>query len=135
MAVRSLDDVIDFHNQNEEETLKYGQKWFLEAQKTSGLLTDPDYLKELLDDQRLSKEEGIDYTLDEHKLEAIVFPNNIGAGIPAKAGYPSITVPVGLTKKNEPVGITFTGTAFSEPTLIEIAYGYEQASQKELRRN
>ncbi|MFD2638117.1 amidase family protein [Piscibacillus salipiscarius] len=130
VAVRSLDDVIDFHNQNEEETLKYGQKWFLEAQKTSGLLTDPDYLKELLDDQRLSKEEGIDYTLDEHKLEAIVFPNNIGAGIPAKAGYPSITVPVGLTKKNEPVGITFTGTAFSEPTLIEIAYGYEQASQK-----
>lgn len=127
VPVRSIDDVIEFHKQHEEKTLKYGQKWFLEAQKTSGLLTDPAYLNELLEDQRLSKEEGIDATLNEHNLDAIVFPNNIGAGIPAKAGYPSITVPAGLTEKNEPVGITFTGTAFSEPTLIEIAYSYEQA--------
>ncbi|TFB14294.1 amidase [Filobacillus milosensis] len=128
VPVRSIKDVINFHNDHEEDTLKYGQKWFLEAEKTSGLLTDNDYLKELLDDQRLSKEEGIDYTLNQHNIDAIVFPNNIGAGIPAKAGYPSITVPAGLTEKGEPVGITFTGTAFSEPTLIEIAYAYEQAS-------
>ena len=59
----------------------------------------------------------------------MVFPNNFGAAIPAKAGYPSITVPCGYTKANEPVGITFTGKAFSEPTLIKIAYAFEQATK------
>ncbi|RPF50633.1 amidase family protein [Aquisalibacillus elongatus] len=130
VPVRSMADVIEFNNKYDEDMLPYGQKWFLEAEKTSGLLTDPDYLKELLDDQYYSKEQGIDYTLEEHQLDAIVFPNNIGAAIPAKAGYPSITVTAGLTEKGEPVGITFTGTAFSEPTLIEVAFGYEQASFK-----
>ncbi|WP_188207254.1 amidase family protein [Alkalibacillus aidingensis] len=128
IKVGSIDDIIDFHHENEEETLKYGQKWFLEAAKTTGLLTESDFLDELLSDQYLSKEQGIDYTLNEEQLDAIVFPNNIGAGIPAKAGYPSITVPAGYTDQGEPVGITFTGTAFAEPSLIEIAFGYEQAS-------
>ncbi|PKR76875.1 amidase [Halalkalibacillus sediminis] len=128
VPVRTFDDIIDFHNKHPEETLKYGQKWFEEAAKTSGQLTEPAYLKELLEDQFYSKEEGIDATLQEYDLDAIVFPNNIGAAIPAKAGYPSITVPAGYTEKNEPVGITFSGTALSEPTLIELAYGYEQAT-------
>ncbi|MGM8216612.1 amidase family protein [Bacillaceae bacterium W0354] len=128
--VRTFEDIIEFHNQNEDVMLKYGQTLFLEAEKTSGKLNDPAYLKELLEDQYLAKEQGIDYTLEENELDAIVFPNNVGSGIPAKAGYPSITVPAGATEKGEPVGITFTGTAFSEPTLIEIAYGYEQASKR-----
>ncbi|MDQ0351946.1 amidase [Alkalibacillus filiformis] len=130
LPVQSFDDIVQYNLKHKDEMLKYGQKWFDEASKTSGLLTEPDYLNELLEDQYLTKEEGIDFTLDQYKLDAIVTPNNVGAAIPAKAGYPSITVPAGFTNEGEPVGITFTGTAFSEPQLIEIAYSYEQASQE-----
>ncbi|PAF20025.1 hypothetical protein CHH61_23235, partial [Shouchella clausii] len=47
----------------------------------------------------------------------------------AKAGYPSITVPAGYTPEGEPVGITFTGLAYSEPLLIKLAYAFEQATR------
>lgn len=53
-----------------------------------------------------------------------------GAAMPAKAGYPSITVPAGYSNTGMPVGVTFTGMAYSEPKLIEHAYSYEQHSQK-----
>ncbi|MBM6616350.1 amidase family protein [Bacillus suaedaesalsae] len=129
IGIQSLADVIRFNNKNADATLKYGQKVLLESEATSGTLTEPEYINSLEQDQYLSTEQGIDYTLHEHNLDAIVFPNNYGAGIPAKAGYPSITVPAGYSSDNGPVGITFTGTAFTEPVLIEIAYAYEQATK------
>jgi amidase len=129
IGIRSLADVIKFNENNAEATLRYGQKVLLESEQTSGTLTEPEYLLSLEKDQYLSIEEGIDFTLDEHDLDCIVFPNNFGAGIPAKAGYPSITVPAGYSSDNGPVGITFTGTAFNEPVLIEVAYAYEQATK------
>ncbi|KAA0549001.1 amidase [Bacillus sp. BGMRC 2118] len=128
-GIRSLADVIHFNNENAEATLKYGQKVLLDSEATSGTLTEAEYIQSLEQDQYLSTEQGIDFTLQEHNLDAIVFPNNFGAGIPAKAGYPSITVPAGYSSDNGPVGITFTGTAFTEPVLIEIAYAYEQATK------
>lgn len=129
LRIHTLAEVIKFNEENAEATLKYGQKVLLESEATSGTLTEPEYINSLEQDQYLSTEQGIDYTLNEHNLDAIVFPNNYGAGIPAKAGYPSVTVPAGYSSDHGPVGITFTGTAFSEPVLIEIAYAYEQASK------
>lgn len=129
LGIHTLADVIKFNEENAETTLKYGQKVLLESEATSGTLTEPEYINSLEQDQYLSTEQGIDYTLNEHNLDAIVFPNNYGAGIPAKAGYPSVTVPAGYSTDHGPVGITFTGTAFTEPVLIEIAYAYEQASK------
>jgi amidase len=129
VKVRSLADVIRFNKENEEQCLKYGQVVLEEAEATSGNLTEEAYLKALEEDLYYSTEQGIDFCLKEHQLDAIVFPNNFGAGIPAKAGYPSITVPAGYTSEGEPVGITFTGTAFSEPTLIKLGYAYEQATK------
>ncbi|PLT29940.1 amidase family protein [Peribacillus deserti] len=127
-AVHSLADVIVFNNQNSSRTLKYGQTLLLESENTSGTLTESGYIHALEHDQYFSAIKGIDALLESEQLDAIVFPNNAGAGIPAKAGYPSITVPAGYTADGEPVGITFTGTAFSEPLLISIAYGYEQSA-------
>ncbi|WP_026694289.1 amidase family protein [Peribacillus kribbensis] len=127
-SVQSLADVIAFNETDPENRLKYGQTLLIEAEKTSGSLTEADYLDALEKDYFLSTEKGIDAALEQHGLDAIVFPNNIGAGIPAKAGYPSITVPAGYTEEGEPVGITFTGTAYSEQQLIEISYSYEQAA-------
>ncbi|MFE8701392.1 amidase family protein [Cytobacillus sp. FJAT-54145] len=127
--VRSLADVIEFNNEHSEKTLKYGQKILEEAEKTSGTLTEEQYISALEKDIHLSTEQGIDSVLKEHQLDAIVFPNNFGAGIPAKAGYPSITVPAGYTQEGEPVGITFTSTAYTEPTLIKLGYSYEQGTK------
>jgi amidase len=84
--------------------------------------------------------------MDDEKLDAVVAPSNgpvwmidlisgdCGSGyvssssMPAVAGYPSITVPAGFIKEL-PIGISFFGRAYSEPTLIKIAYAYEQASK------
>jgi amidase len=68
-------------------------------------------------------------------LDALLFTNNFGAALPAKAGYPSITVPAGYTSSGMPVGVTFSSLAFSEPRLIELAYSYEQHSQKRVAPN
>ncbi len=127
--VRSLKDVIDFNNNDRERMLRYGQTLLEDAEATSGTLTEAEYINAREKDIYLSTEQGIDVTLTDNNLEAIVFPNNFGAAIPAKAGYPSITVPAGYTGEEEPVGITFTSTAYSEPTLIQLAYAYEQATK------
>ncbi|MFD2445109.1 amidase [Bacillus sp. CGMCC 1.16607] len=127
--IRSLKDVIQFNLQNEEKMLKFGQAILLESEATNGTLTEEAYINSLEDDLYYSTEQGIDFIMDEHQLDAVVFPNNYGAAIPAKAGYPSITVPAGYTDKGEPVGITFTGIAYSEPQLLSISYSFEQGTK------
>lgn len=129
IGVRTLADVIKANEQIGEKALKFGQKLFLDANATSGNLIEREYLESLEKDDTLSKTKGIDHVMQEQGLDAIVFPNNFGAMIPAKAGYPSITVPAGYTNEGEPVGITFTAKAYMEPTLLEIAYSYEQATK------
>ena len=68
-------------------------------------------------------------------FDALLFSANSGAGTPAKAGYPSITVPGGFVPPAAPIdnpfpsGVTFSGRAFSEPRLIGLAYAFEQATQ------
>lgn len=129
LHIRTLSDVINFNEKNSEKCLKYGQSILIEAEETSGDLTEMAYISALEKDIYFSGEQGIDYVMQEHNLDAIVFPNNYGAGIPAKAGYPSITVPAGYTPEGEPVGITFTGLAYSEPLLIKLAFAFEQATR------
>jgi len=65
----------------------------------------------------------------DHSLDALMFPNNHGAAIAAKAGYPSITVPAGYTTEGKPLGLTFTARAYEEPTLIRLAYSFEQGTE------
>ncbi|ADC50132.1 Glutaminyl-tRNA synthase, glutamine-hydrolyzing, subunit A [Alkalihalophilus pseudofirmus OF4] len=129
MSVRTLTDIIEWNENHHEKALKYGQSLLIEADKTSGKLTEKEYLKALNEDAYFSATEGIDAVLREHQLDVIVFPNNLGAAIPAKAGYPSITVPAGYTESGEPVGITFTAKAWQEPLLIEIAEAFEKLTK------
>jgi amidase len=94
-------------------------------------------------DARLSRAQGIDAVLAAHKLDAILTPGGSGANLASRAGYPIIAVPFGMvpnaptpafpagfTAKPAPFGVTFTGASCSEPTLITIAYAFEQASKK-----
>ncbi|GGA84785.1 amidase [Ornithinibacillus halotolerans] len=128
LPVYSLLDVIQYNQTHASVALKYGQKIFLEAESKSGRLTETEYLRARLEDLRLSQQDGIDKAIAEEQLDALLFVNNYGASIAAKAGYPSITVPAGYTEEGKPVGVTFTGLAFSEPLLIELGYAYEQAT-------
>jgi amidase len=87
---------------------------------------------------------GIDETLQAHKLDALLFPGASGAGIAAKPGYPTVIVPFGMVPnapannpfpagfdaRPAPYGVSFTGTACSEPRLIELAYAFEQITKR-----
>lgn len=133
VPVHTLADLIAYNEAHSAEMLRYGQAVLLKSEGTSGSLTDAAYIDSRLRDLQVTREEGIDRLLTEHKLKALLFPNNWGAGVAAKAGYPSITVPAGYTLDGEPVGMTLTGTAFSEPTLIGLAYAYEQGTHQRVQ--
>jgi amidase len=88
-------------------------------------LKEKEYLESLLNDRKYSREEGIDKEMNELGLDAIVSPANYGAMVPAKAGYPSITVPSGYTDKG-PFGFTFTHKAGQEMKIIALAELFEK---------
>ena len=144
-SVRSLADIIAFNDAHTDQEQPYfGQEIFLQAQETTNL-DDPLYLNALAENHRLARQEGIDAVMDEYKLDALVMPtrgpawcidwvngdHDIGgsAQAAALAGYPAISVPAGFVF-GLPVGITFMGRAFSEPTLIKLAYAFEQATKQ-----
>jgi amidase len=129
VPVHSMREVIEFNERDPERMLRYGQTLMIAAEKTGGTLEEPEYIERRELDLRLSRTEGIDKVMEERQLDAILFPNNLGAGIAAKAGYPSITVPAGYTTSGRPVGATFTAKAFQEAVLIKLAYAYEQATR------
>ncbi|MDQ0414608.1 amidase family protein [Mesobacillus stamsii] len=128
IPIRTLADVIAYNDEHEQKTLKYGQEVLLESEATSGELTETEYLEELEFNLYMAREQGIDYALKEYGADVVLFPM-AGSTIASKAGYPSVTVPTDYTEEGEPVGITFTGTAFNEPLLIRLAYAYEQATK------
>ncbi|MDX8044417.1 amidase family protein [Gracilibacillus sp. S3-1-1] len=129
VPVKNLADIIAYNKEHAETAIPYGQTILEHAQTMSDDPEDPDYLEDRRLDLVHSSERGIDVVMEEHQLDAILFPNNLGAAMPAKAGYPSITVPGGYTKDGKPFGVTFTALAYREPTLIKLAYGYEQATK------
>ncbi|MDR1636592.1 MAG: hypothetical protein LBR93_04570, partial [Treponema sp.] len=128
---RSLKDLIAFCGDHPKECLRYGMDILLDAQfKTSGTLTESKYLLDRAESLRHSQKEGLDKVLDENKLDILVCPG-ISDASPI-SGYPSIIVPAGHTSDRMPFGVTFVGRSFSEPLLIQAAYGYEQVSKKRI---
>jgi len=142
--MRSLKDIINFNERNADREMAYfGQDLFLKAE-AKGPLTDKAYLTALKQNQKMTREDGIDAVLLKNKLDALIAPTG-GPAWPtdwingdhftggyssasAVAGYPHITVPAGFVH-GLPVGISFFASAYSEPTLIKLAYAFEQASK------
>jgi amidase len=142
--VRTLSEVIRFNRKHMRKELRYfGQDIFLKSQKTTGLKSRK-YLRALKQGKLLAGKRGIDYVMSKHHLDALVAPttspawtidlvdgdHGLGSSSQptAVAGYPAITVPAGFAF-GLPVGITFMGRAYSEPTLIRLAYAFEQATK------
>lgn len=130
IKISSLSDVINFNEQNKERCLKHNQELLIESNATDGTLTSPEYLKAKLNDLEMTQKKGIDLVIEENNLTAIISPNDVWYGIPAKAGYPSISVPSGFDDDGMPLSVIFTGEAYSEKKLIQAAYVFEQISQK-----
>ncbi|ANU18820.1 amidase [Planococcus plakortidis] len=126
--VRSMGDVIAFNNEHPETMLKFGQNLLEQADRMSGKLTEREYVEALERNRFLAAEQGMNETFRETGVDALLLPKDFGCNIGAAAGFPSITVPYGLTESGEPFGITFAGQAFDEPKLIEYAYAFEQAT-------
>jgi amidase len=143
-SARTLADLIAFNEAHRAQEMPFfGQEIFLESQ-AKGPLTDQAYLDARAECIRLARTEGIDATMDKFQLDALVAPTSGppapidlvngdadggGSSTPAAiAGYPSITVPAGYAF-GLPVGVSFFGRAWSEPTLIKLAFAYEQASK------
>jgi amidase len=124
--IKTLADVIAFNKQ--ANALKYGQALAEGSDATDLEAGKAAYLADRAKDLRLARDEGIDLTMRRHRLDALLFPSNFGAAMPAKAGYPSVIVPGGYLANGAPFGVTFTGLAWSEPTLIRLAYAFEQAT-------
>ena len=142
--VHSLADVIAFNVAHKDEEMPFfAQELFEQAQK-KGPLTDRAYRDALEKNHRLAREKGIDAVMTKYSLDALVAPTSgppwlidlvngdygtAGSSSPAAvAGYPDITVPAGQVF-GLPVGISFFGRAWGEPTLIRLAYAYEQATR------
>lgn len=129
--INDLADVIAFNSANPEVALKYGQVLAIasQARDLSPFSADTQqYLADRAQDLLLAKEQGIDAYLDTYDLDAIFFPGTRGANIAARAGYPSVILPAGYQESGAPFGITFSGNAYSEPTLLGLAYAFEQAT-------
>jgi len=142
--VHTLQEIIEFNQRHHEKEMPYfGQDLFIKAQ-AKGPLTDKEYLDALEKNHRLMRKEGIDAVLEKSQLAALVAPtggpawltdlvdgdhDSGGSSTPAAvAGYPNITVPAGFVF-GLPVGISFFGAAYSEPTLLKLAYAFEQATK------
>nr|WP_254450215.1 amidase family protein [Cohnella herbarum] len=139
MPVHNLREVIQYNELHSDRALKYGKGTLEQLEKTSDSITDEVYAEQLDKSRGRARNRGIDYVIEQHGLDALLFAGNHGTDVAAKAGYPLITVPAGYAATgvvapggyitNGPHGVTFSGTAFSEPTLIKLAYGFEQATK------
>lgn len=141
--VKSVEELIAFNRRDSIELEFFGQE-YLEQALEKGDLDSPEYLESLSRMIREITANGIDRIIGEQNLDAFIAPTGgpawktdlingdhfiLGSSSPAaQAGYPNITVPMGFVSEL-PVGISFFGTAWSEPELIAMAYAYEQASQ------
>lgn len=123
---KTLEDLIKFNEENKDkELVKFGQELFVQSQ-AKGELSDKAYLDALARIKKATREDGIDAVMAKDKLDAIVSPTTGSTwSIAAVAGYPYITVPIGL-RESAPAGISFWGRPFSEPQLIKYAYAFEQ---------
>jgi amidase len=142
--VKTLEDVIAFNKRNAGDNLPFFGQELLERAQAKGPLTDAEYVEALEKVRRLAGREGFDVIMEEQKLDALVAPTTTPAwpvdlvngdqfrGSSAKsaaiAGYPLVSVPAGHAQ-GLPVGLTFMGRAWSEPTLIKLAYAFEQATK------
>jgi len=144
--VKSLTELRRFNvARTARGTLKYGQAQLDNSDEMDLEADRARYEADRAKDIALGGERGIDAALRTHQLDAVLFPGWSGANLAARPGYPTVIVPFGLVRnaptpafpdgfepRPAPFGVSFTGTACSEPRLIELAYAFEQATRRRI---
>ena len=149
VRTRRLSDLIAFNRADARELRLFGQDTFVKANETKGL-KDPKYLDALRICRRFTRLEGIDRLIVRNRLDALIAPTEVpasridvvdgdnisgsAASLPAIAGYPHLTVPMGYVT-GLPVGISFIGRAWSEASLLALGAAYERAAHARRRPN
>jgi amidase len=144
LPAQTLDELITFNREHGAAEMPWFDQEIFVKSAAMGPLSDEAYL-EALEVSRDGSREAIDALLAEHQLDALVAPTGAPAwtidlingdhfiggssSFPARAGYPNITVPMGMVH-GLPVGLSFFASALDDPSLIEIAYAYEQATRR-----
>ena len=142
--VKTLTELRAYNVANRNRgAIKYDQAHFDVSDEMNVEADRARYLADRAKDIFLSRTHGIDEAMAVNRLDALIFPGSSGAGISAKAGHPTVIVPfgfvpnaptpefpAGFNAKDQPYGVSFAGTACTEPRLIELAYAFEQASKK-----
>lgn len=142
--IRSLADVIAFNEEHADTELQWGDQVVLETALASMSIDDPAYRDTLEANNRGTRDEAIDAVMDQYGVDVLIAPtvslpapinpggdigfNGASAQIPAVAGYPSLNLPIGMVD-GLPVGMNIFGRAYSEKTILEVAYGFEQILQ------
>lgn len=143
-AVRTLTELIAWNARESAREMPWFGQEILARCEQRGALTDTQYLDARATCVRLTRDQGIDAVMNTHRLDAIILPSNQPAWTTdlyngdhftggdttyaAVAGYPSITVPMGMVH-GLPVGLSFIGRAWQEGALISLAYSFEQATK------
>jgi len=142
--VKTLTELRDWNNKHRNAgALKYGQSNLDVSDEMDVERDRARYESDRVKDIRLSAAHGIDEVLKAERLDALLFPGSGGAGIAARPGYPTVIVPFAMIPnaptppfpdsfkaRPQPFGVSFTGTACSEPRLLTLAYAFEQATKK-----
>lgn len=140
-TMKTLKDLIDFNDRNADREMPYFRQEIFHQAQEKGPLSEKKYVDALARCKRLSRAEGLDLVMKKNRLAAIIAPTGhpawptdlingdhfLGASSTpaAVSGYPSISIPAGYVH-GLPVGISFIGLAYTEPTLLRLAYTLEQ---------
>ena len=127
VTIKNIEDAVAFNKKDTLLHVPYGQQLF------EGILADTttdQELEKIKNNLEIISRAYFDAFFDEHKLDAFLSINNYHAAYAAMAKYPALTVPMGYTEDGEPEGLTFIGKPFTEVSLLQLGYGYEQISKE-----
>lgn len=139
--ITSIQDIVAFNYQHADQELAVNDQSGLEDALVAASVEDPGYIETRTYNLQLARQDGIDAVMDRLNLDVLIAPAAsvpplLGGGedevtgssayLPSLAGYPSITLPIGLYR-GLPIGVHMFGRAYSEQSLLRYAYALEQA--------
>jgi len=127
LPVKNMNDIV-IYNQQHPDQVKYGQNLIIASDATPGIYDEPTAIASRTA-TITSARYAIDSVLRDNQLDAYLTPGANYANIGAAAGYPTVIVPAGLAG-NTPMGVGFLGSAWTERSLLALAYDYERVSHR-----
>lgn len=122
----TLPELIEYNELHREQAIPYGQEIFLKAEAITEGRCSPIYQKARARDYRVCVTCGLEKTLQENGLDLLVFPHFYGCTVPARAGYPALTLPVGIDSQQGATALTLVGDKYDDCRLLQMASVFEK---------